>query len=345
MTKTTKNTEALYHAISEIKAEYLDEADSYKPATVLHFKKWLATAACICICFCGTVPVLAAADIHFAYELLYAISPSTAQKLKPVHASCEDKGIRMEVVAANIEDSMATIYISMQDTQGDRLDETADLFDSYSIHTPYSQTGSCSFVGYDTETKTALFMITLEQLNDVLIPGDKITFSVSKLLSKKEYTHTAITEVDLSQIPFIESFVTNPDIRGWGGTNLTSLDKSRLLLIAPQNTTTIALEDGVTLTGYGIVDDKLHIQIQYDNILETDNHGDVYLKNVDGDILHCAYNIAFWDSTKTNSYEEYIFPVSAEELKKYELWGEFWTCNEGPIEGNWQVTIPLAENP
>ena len=36
--------------------------------------------------------------------------------------------------------------------------------------------------------------------------------------------------------------------------------------------------------------------------------------------------------------------VSAEELVNYEIWGEFWTCNNAPIEGEWQVTFPVEKN-
>ena len=39
-------------------------------------------------------------------------------------------------------DETAQILVSMRDMMASRLDETTDLFDSYSIHTPYDQTGS-----------------------------------------------------------------------------------------------------------------------------------------------------------------------------------------------------------
>ena len=92
--------EDLYHGISEIHPKYLEEADAYKVRKPAGWKKW-AAAACICVCFGSAVPVLAAADNKIAYELLYMISPSAAQKLKPVRISCEDNGIKMEVAAAN----------------------------------------------------------------------------------------------------------------------------------------------------------------------------------------------------------------------------------------------------
>ena len=51
---------------------------------------------------------------------------------------------------------------------------------------------------------------------------------------------------------------------------------------------------GVALTAIGYVGEKLHIQIRYDSALETDNHGYVYLKNSDGDVLDCEASISFF---------------------------------------------------
>ena len=103
------------------------------------------------------------------------------------------------------------------------------------------------------------------------------------------------------------------------------------------------MEEGVTLTGYGFVDDMLHVQLRYDDILNTDNHGYVYLKKADGETIESVYDVSFWDEVQKDSYEEYIFPVAVEKLSKYEMWGEFWTCSDVPIEGNWQVIFPITE--
>lgn len=335
--------EDLYKGISGIRPEFLDEADSYKLRKLIHWKRLGMTAACTCLCLCSSVPVLAAANNDFAYELLYAVSPSMAQKMKPVNVSCEDNGIKMEVIAANIEGANAAILIAMQDITGNRLDETADLFDSYSIHTPYNQSGGCFLVEYDAETKTAFFMVTIEQMNQVLIPGDKITFSVSEILSEKKHSDTELTEIDLGNAPLINNFIVNPDLRGLSGMNLDSLDKNSLQLMKPNEEAGIVLKEGAVLTGYGIIDGRLHVQIRYSNILKTDNHGYVYLKNQSGEVVHCQYSAAFWHADRADSYEEYIFNISSDELKDYEIWGEFWTCSGDSIEGSWQVTFPLTK--
>ena len=75
----------------------------------------------LCFVLPSPIPVLAAADVDLAYDILYAVSPQTAQGLKPVRMACEDNGIRMEVIAADFRDNKAQILISMQDLAGDKL--------------------------------------------------------------------------------------------------------------------------------------------------------------------------------------------------------------------------------
>ena len=96
------------------------------------------------------------------------------------------------------------------------------------------------------------------------------------------------------------------------------------------------------LTGTGLVDGKLHIQVKYDDILNTDNHGYAYLKNSSGKIINYNYSVAFWADNKADSYEEYVFDIDYDELAGCEVMGEFWTCNNAPVQGSWQVTFPIS---
>ena len=335
----------LLFQMSELDADLIAEAETVfsRRKAVPSVRKWLVAAACICLCLSLSVPALAAAGNESAYEMLYSVAPELAQKLKPVQVSSVDNGIEMRVVAAQIEGETAQILVSIRDTVASRLDETKDLFDSYSIHTPYDQTGACKLVKFDSDTGTAIFLLTIKQMNHALIPGDKITFSVSRLLSGKQHSEERLAQIDTANLAGVTDFVTNPDIRGYGGMAGETADEKEPQLMTPKVENAVQLENGVLLSGYGIVDGKLHVQVRYADILNTDNHGDIYLKSSSGEIVNCETSIPFWDDSGVDSYEEYIFPVAAEELSKYEVWGEFWTCNGEPIEGNWQVTFPITE--
>ena len=202
--------ELLYH-MSELDADLIGEAETAfsRRKAVPHVRKWLAVAACICLCLSLSVPALAAAGNESAYEMLYSIAPGVAQKLKPVQVACEDQGIEMRVVAAQVENETAQILVSMRDTAGSRLDETTDLFDSYSIHTPYDQTGSCELVDFNSDTRTVTFLLTIEQMKHVLIPGDKITFSVKELLTGKTHSEERLTQIDTANLSEITDFIEN----------------------------------------------------------------------------------------------------------------------------------------
>lgn len=106
----------------------------------------------------------------------------------------------MEVVSAYIHGNVAEIYITMQDLTGDRIDDTIDLYDSYSINSPFDSSASCERVGYDEKTKTATFLISITECGNQKIAGDKITFSVKEFLShKKNYSDIKIP-LDLSLV-------------------------------------------------------------------------------------------------------------------------------------------------
>lgn len=327
-----------------IEPAYIEAADKKPKARKSIWIKWGAVAACFCLVFSFAVPAIAAAIPAF-YDILYTISPNTAQLFKPVQMSCEDNGIRMEVVAVYIHEDTAEIYISMQDLEKTRFDETIDLFDSYQINTPFDYTGHCHLSSYDSDTHTATFLITIEQWNEQNIIGDKLTFSIREFLSNKKIYEGIIDDVSLDNIELIfttqtvhpRGFAGKAIIEKYRGSNnieeiyvLKSVDN----LYSPVN--------GVTLTGIGYVDGNLHVQVYYEDIHKTDNHGSIMLLNSSsGEVITCDGSIAFFDEARKGSYEDYIFTeIDAGTLDDYELYGYFVT-SPGSVKGNWSVTFPL----
>ncbi|MGM9619137.1 MAG: hypothetical protein ACI3W8_04815 [Oscillospiraceae bacterium] len=327
--------EELSQAVGGISARHIEaaaHAPSRRKRSVL--RKTALLAAALAVCLLLSVPALAAADVQPAYAFLYAFSPELAQKLKPIQRSCEDNGIRMEVVSAAIDGDTAEILLSLRDLTGDRVDETTDLFDSYRINRPFSCSAACRLERYDEETRTAYYLIHLTQWDGQEIGGKKITFSFSEFLSKKQVFHGPIPEVDLSAAAPAAETQTKVDLRGYGG----SAACDRFLL--PGSGSDYSPVPGVTITALGYIDGKLHIQAYYENILETDNHGTLWLRDGSGAEYQCEAAGSFWDAEQRGSYEEYIFDVPAEDLPDCTLWGDFTVCGT-LTRGNWQVTFPL----
>ena len=331
-------------AISNISNRHIEEAADFqigKKGVRKHFimRRAVAAAATIMLVFTMSVPALAAADYEPAYNLLYKVSPTIAQKLKPVRMSCEDNGIKFEVISAYVEGSEAKIFISAQDIDGDKIDETTDLFDSYSINTPFDCSSSCENISYDTKTKTATFLISISQWNEQDIIGEKITFRVREMLSNKQEYDMVLSDLDMNNISTAPETVTPTHIFGGSGTNYSEVEnnfralKATGILYSPV--------EGVDITAMGYVDGDLHIQVRYENVLKTDNHGYIYFQNNEGEKITCNANVEFsTDSEYQERYVEYIYDLSDIELAEYDAYGYFVT-SDTLITGNWSVTIPL----
>ncbi|HJA91512.1 MAG TPA: hypothetical protein H9717_00050 [Candidatus Eisenbergiella merdipullorum] len=277
-----------------------------------------------------------------AYEILFSLYPETAKRLTPVQVSCEDNGIRMEVEAVYVHADTAEICLSMQDLAGERIDETVDLFDSYSICSSGDSSGTCSLIDFDPESGKAFFLVQMKQRNGEKIDGQKVDFRVSGFLTGKQRVEKELPEMDLSQIEEKAELQLDVSVRGSGGMDMEKVEEEeRKGFLKPDEGQTFSPVDGVTVTAYGWVDGRLHIQVHYADILKTDNHGYVYLKDGQGNVVSSFGSVSFWDEEQTGSYQEYFFEVETEMITEgWSVWGYFSTCSE-LVKGDWRVTFPM----
>lgn len=285
-------------------------------------------------------------------QLLYRIWPQAAQALKPVNLSCESQGIRMEVVSATLNGSETLVTLTMQDLEGDRVDETMDLFDSAILQLPYDGSGTCMQTGYDPETKTASFAVYMEfDMDERPAESDKVSFRVSRFISNKKTQTVDLTTLIPDGINAAESMPV-PTIRGWSGSPASDRHDAakekarRMMVLNTNNSLEIPVIDGVTLTGIGIVDGSLHIQIRYADILHTDNHGFLTLSDKSGNsyeegLRKQEVGSVSWFGENHDSWEEYIFDEYPDDLSQIVLQGEFTTADPA-VEGDWYVTFPLS---
>lgn len=348
--------EKIYEAITAIDEDIVAGAFDYQPdaennrkRVQIHkggFRRVVAVAACLCICFSGVFSGMVYADNDFAYDTMYRISPAIAQKLKPVHESCIDQGIKLEVESAVVEGNGVKMLISLKDVEDNRIDATADLFDSYDIHSPYDQACGCEFQGYDEETGKATFFLDISNMKNEPVAGDKITFSVSTILTQKKQVNHTLDMVDLEKAREVTD-VYKPEI--WGGGfsdkwleqyNLQEFGPYDIPVLYPDEANAVEVTPGVYYTGCGFIDGNLHIQMRYTDVLNTDNHGFITLRTKEGDVIQEAASPNFSADNEKDGYVEYIFDVNPDEVKKYEVYGEFETSN-GAIEGDWEITFPL----
>ena len=129
-------------------------------------------------------------------------------------------------------------------------------------------------------------------------------------------------------------------------------------------TPTKDIEFGVTdmtVTGIAYFDSRLHIQVAARNNLKIDNHGEIYLINKEtnekrmvdyklhfvlgknGDKYEFSSDYYKADSQNRIDFTEYVFDISQEEIKKYNVYGDFFVSGIN-TEGDWKVTFPIETN-
>ena len=99
------------------------------------------------------------------------------------------------------------------------MDETTDLFDSYDIHTSADQIGGCQFVSYDKDTKKVTYLITVQHMDGKKIKGERLRFSLGKILAKKNNWEDVLSDVSLQDVQEVNKVMSEKqvDIRGgWG---------------------------------------------------------------------------------------------------------------------------------
>ncbi|MBQ9951728.1 MAG: hypothetical protein IJO98_06285 [Clostridia bacterium] len=329
-------TDELLHAIGDIREDWIADAHT----NVRKKYRFPVIAAAVMLIMTLTVSALATADMDGMYELLYAVAPSIAQKLRPVQMSCVDNGIELTVISADVEGDTARVFLGLRDLEGERVDETCDLYDSYGISLPSDLIGTCSFSDFDEETRTAVFLVDISRSDGKKIKGDKLTFTLREFLSgSKEYF--GFPDLDLSQTEMNPATRTLEDweVRGGGGD--ASFDLNEITEVLSERKELFKPIGNVTVTGIGYVDGLLHIQIHFADRMENDGHGYISLENEKGREIFDLCHISFWDETGKGSYDELVFDISPEELKNCKPFGYFKSA-EDIHRGDWEITFPLG---
>lgn len=300
-------------------------------------RRLCAAAAAAAFVLCG-LPLAAASD--FGYTLMHAVAPSATQFFTPVRRTDDDQGIRMEVESAYIHGDTAEIYVSFQDLEGNRIDGTTDLYDSYSINRPFPGTGGCIPQDFDAETGKARFLLLLTEWGSRGIEGKKITFSVRELLCGKRVYDDIAIPLDLAGVGEAERIIEAEFVGGNPpeGTAPDGEEPVWMRVLEPGEPWDEFPVDGIALTGIGYIDGRLHIQTVVTDPEAYDNHGFFTLLDGDGNAAEDPRMQYF--RRDGMEYMESIFDVPQAELSRYRLFGWFQTGGE-LIQGNWRVTFPL----
>ena len=327
-------------------------------------RPWVAAAA-----IAAVLVVSAAAAAAGSFDWLIAkINPPFGEIVEPVEVSCEDQGIRMEVIGAQKYDNRAIVYLSLQDISGqNRLTEQTDFRDGFSVTmnpgtrettgpgeevtASYSWKKSLLFFDEETNTLYYEFNITADPDTPLSDPLELGTFLI--YFSQKDYEEPvslSLDGLDGAQVtPIGEDQI-------WGGMDVPDDLRGITVALTPGHYAALPHGDDQWISNIGMVNGKLHVQIGKSFGQEFgSSDATLALRTPDGKFIGPDYELTLCGdgnhrlldartggyADAVYKYEESVFSVNTDELDDCTL---YYSCSVySGVEGHWKVAANLSD--
>lgn len=311
---------------------------------------------------------------------LYQQWPRLATLLMPVNMSCEDQGIRMEVISAVAEGNEVLINYSMQDLEGSRIDENSSAcFDMIYAGTNNYNGGGYDSV-YDPEEKK-LYASTCLNTETAIDPQDRNVILYTNLLENARKTTVDLLPLlkqyrnQAEAVPVPENAVACTGYQDgefcsvWGDIDSIWTIPDSLRVLDQSRSPEIRLSDHVFLSGIGMVDGLMHIQLHitvpkevsipgtaenswktveyvpcsaWIELYDTETGFDADDQNRRQDKLPGGISTLYWEAEGAGGerWEEIILTPDSEPEETQTFTAEIIESSV-PISGDWRIKIPM----
>ena len=308
---------------------------------------------------------------------LYRIWPEAATTLMPVDMSCENNGIRLEIISAVADGEELYITYSMEDLVKDRLNTECSPVMYVDDARNYDWESSFEQPIRDEATGKIIFGEHFTYHGNITAADNVLNAHIHSFISHRQ---TAL--VDL--FPYLEQFgsevktATVPEGAGtlWRADVYAEQDVEKrsgsvpadTQVINPAYSREIRLADTVFLSGIGMVDGRLPVQLHFvnhqkrtigeylDTVSYRPDETEVLLRDKDSetwydekylvqDILGGATCGIGWgiqpDDPQTPEYAELIFAADADNLSPDMQDFLIDISQAVPVVGGWSAEIPV----
>ena len=311
---------------------------------------------------------------------LYQQWPRLATLLMPVNMSCEDQGIRMEVISAVAEGNEVLINYSMQDLEGNRIDENSSAY----FDMIYAGTNNYNGGGYDSvydPEEKKLYASTCLNTETAIDPQDRNVILYTDLLENARKTTVDLLPLlkqygnQAEAVPVPENAVACTGYQDgefwsvWGDIDSTWTIPDSLRVLDQSRSPEIRLSDHVFLSGIGMVDGLMHIQLHitvpkevsipgtaengwktveyvpcsaWIELYDTETGFDADDQNRRQDKLPGGISTLYWEAEGAGGerWEEIILTPDSEPEETQTFTAEIIEASV-PISGDWRIKIPM----
>lgn len=196
-------------------------------------------------------------------------------------ATCEDQGIKVRVLSALSDDLWGKFYISVQDVEGDRLNEYLTLEgrlqtgvapppESDKPVSVFSMNSKFDLVSYDPESRTALLYVDALFFGDAQPSGNSL-LTLTGMSTRESYMNAetscaAVTSEMLKSLPLGAGDETmfGPDELDQFGLTEAILPANRVVLAPEQNPMPLEGTEDMWISSMGFAEDgRFHIRLGF----------------------------------------------------------------------------------
>ena len=251
----------------------------------------------------------------------------------PIGVSCEDNGIRMEVISGTVNEDKIELLISMEDPDGRYKDNELVL---NHCHTDIGNHSSTRNAFYDWKEQKSYITLSTEIDQSAITEDRMITVS-----NRSIEVHQALY-ADLT--PYLKQYgVTTEGVRSPNADlpDVPGLERPKINVLDYTNPLDILLADGVRLTGIGWINDRLHVQTATDR-----DKAEIAFVYDSWNQKEYTQSRMIWDDMPvwqmdSDVYLEGINDCKPEETDKLRLFTAT-SVRSQYTEGLWEVQFPLS---
>lgn len=332
----------------------------------------MSAAAVIAIVMSSLLVVTATAAALGGFDwLMEKFQPPFAEIVEAVELSCEDQGIRMEVIGAQKYENMAVVYLSLQDISGqNRLTEQTSFQDGFWIKMNKNEKSSVSgqdemvygvsyqekMLYFDQATNTIYYEFNLTA--DAQSPlAEPLEISSSRIYFDERKYELEPISISLADLPQAKTLSIKKS-QVWGGKNSPEQLEEEIQVLVPGNYGPMPHgEKDQWVSNVGQIKGMLHVQIsRHANQEFGSSDVGLSLVSADGEVVETDNQLYFLgdenghiiDLEKNNyadaayKYDEAMFSIGNKSLDQYQLC--FTSRVTSGVKGKWKVTTNLNDS-
>ena len=276
-----------------------------------------------------TETVSLSSDILLDKALGYGFRKDTI----PIGVSCEDNGIRMEVISGRVNEDKIELLISMEDPDGKYKDNELVLD---RCHTDIGNNLSSHNVFYDRKEHKSYIKLSME-IDQSAITEDRMITVSNRSIEVYQALYADLT-------PYLKQYgVTTEGVRSPNADlpDVSGLESPKINVLDYTNPLDIPLADGVRLTGIGWINDRLHVQTATDR-----DKAEIAFVYDSWNQKEYTQSRMIWDDMSvwqmgSDVYMEEVNDCKPEEADKLRLFTAT-SVRSQYTEGLWEVQFPLS---